>query len=247
MSRGLFISAFLHVAIVLTFLVLFARAAPFEATPETSITVDIVPQGEAPGITKSGHAQTGAPSKSAEQGADHSGETAPEQQTAKNPAMPESEPAHAAAGAAPSPAGPAAPAAPQQPAAPEYAGAPFWMSMIPALENHELGNAAPAATGARLTAEEIAAFRAQVQKCWSGPPGAADHVNVVLRVVMSPAGALTAEPLLLSASASALGPKVLESAKRALAQCQPYAVLPADKYEQWKVLDLTFTPRGIAG
>jgi len=30
---------------------------------------------------------------------------------------------------------------------------------------------------------------------------------------------------------------------RALQACQPYAMLPADRYGEWKVLDLSFTPR----
>jgi hypothetical protein len=31
---------------------------------------------------------------------------------------------------------------------------------------------------------------------------------------------------------------------RALRQCQPYGFLPAAKYDEWKVLDLAFSPSG---
>jgi hypothetical protein len=34
--------------------------------------------------------------------------------------------------------------------------------------------------------------------------------------------------------------------KRALQRCQPYTVLPADKYQEWKLLDLSFSQDGIA-
>jgi hypothetical protein len=70
---------------------------------------------------------------------------------------------------------------------------------------------------------------------------------VVVRVTMNRGGALTAEPILVEASASPYGPALVESAKRALSQCQPYGFLPADKFEEWRTLDLRFTARGLAG
>jgi hypothetical protein len=39
------------------------------------------------------------------------------------------------------------------------------------------------------------------------------------------------------------GPLLMQSAIRALSACQPYAMLPADRYGEWKVLDLSFTPQ----
>ena len=35
----------------------------------------------------------------------------------------------------------------------------------------------------------------------------------------------------------------MKSASSALVACQPYKMLPADKYDEWKVMDLTFTPQ----
>jgi hypothetical protein len=49
------------------------------------------------------------------------------------------------------------------------------------------------------------------------------------------------------ASASAYGPRLVETATRALRQCQPFTFLPAEKYQEWKLLDLSFSPRGLAG
>jgi hypothetical protein len=39
----------------------------------------------------------------------------------------------------------------------------------------------------------------------------------------------------------------MQSAVSALQACQPYAMLPADRYGEWKVLDLSFTPQDFAG
>jgi hypothetical protein len=32
-----------------------------------------------------------------------------------------------------------------------------------------------------------------------------------------------------------------------LQACQPYTMLPADRYGEWNVLDLTFTPQDFSG
>jgi hypothetical protein len=38
----------------------------------------------------------------------------------------------------------------------------------------------------------------------------------------------------------------MQTAMRALRQCQPYRFLPAAKYKEWKVLDLSFSPTGLS-
>ena len=53
--------------------------------------------------------------------------------------------------------------------------------------------------------------------------------------------------MLIEASASRDGPRLMQAAIRTLKDCQPYAFLPADKYREWKVLDLSFSPREMAG
>ena len=40
---------------------------------------------------------------------------------------------------------------------------------------------------------------------------------------------------------------MLQSAKSALEACQPYKMLPAERYEEWKVLDPSFSPRDFGG
>jgi hypothetical protein len=71
----------------------------------------------------------------------------------------------------------------------------------------------------------------------------ADDVKVKLRVFMTQDGKLAADPVLIEASASMKGPLLMQSAISALQACQPYAMLPLDRYGEWKVLDLSFTPR----
>jgi hypothetical protein len=104
----------------------------------------------------------------------------------------------------------------------------------------------PSEAGSKLPNDEIAKFKAQVAKCWVAPAGVTDApgFNVVMRVALKPDGALDAEPALVLAPASMSGPLLVESAKRALQQCQPYDFLPADRYEDWKVLELGFSVDG---
>jgi len=124
------------------------------------------------------------------------------------------------------------------------ANIPKLMDLPNALDS---GFDAEATVQASLSNDERAAFKAHLRKCWKVPDGLAPATRVVLRVNLRPNGALAAEPVLIEASASRDGPTVLQAAKRALKECQPFAFLPADKYKEWKVLDLSFTPRDMAG
>jgi len=63
---------------------------------------------------------------------------------------------------------------------------------------------------------------------------------------MTPQRKLAADPMLIEASASEKGPLLMRSAISALQACQPYAMLPLDRYGEWKVLDLSFTPRDFS-
>ena len=63
---------------------------------------------------------------------------------------------------------------------------------------------------------------------------------------MTPDGRLAAEPVLIEGKASMKGVLLMQGAIRALQACQPYAMLPADRYGEWKVLDLSFTPQDFS-
>ncbi|WP_366526253.1 hypothetical protein [Bradyrhizobium sp.] len=106
------------------------------------------------------------------------------------------------------------------------------------------GGDAKDSVSARLPANVIAEFRRHLKSCAKLPDAVAptDNVHIRLRAVMTTDGMLARAPILIEASASAKGPILMQSARSALEACQPYTMLPADKYQEWKVLDLTFTP-----
>lgn len=108
---------------------------------------------------------------------------------------------------------------------------------------------AKATAKANISREDAAALRAHLKTCSVLPrsvsPG--DNVSVVLRVAFRKDGTLAAEPLLIEASASEKGPALMRGAIDALEKCQPYAMLPADRYDQWRMLDLSFAPKDFKG
>lgn len=114
----------------------------------------------------------------------------------------------------------------------------------PGKDNFDAAATEKADVGSSVVAE----FRRHLKTCMKLPAtlSAGDDVKVKVRVFMKPDGKLAASPLLVEASASAKGPLLLRSATDALQACQPYAMLPRDRYGEWKVLDLDFTPRDFA-
>jgi len=113
----------------------------------------------------------------------------------------------------------------------------------------EMGGGSTVSEKADLAPLDIAAFRRHLKSC-SKLPGAVtpnDKVRIVMRAFLAPNGRLMTEPSLIEASASAKGPLLMQAAMQALQACQPYAMLPPDKYNEWKVLDLAFTPQDFAG
>jgi hypothetical protein len=103
---------------------------------------------------------------------------------------------------------------------------------------------ATASSTADITSSVVAEFRRHLKMCSKLPDSvaASDNVIIRLRVLMRPDGRLAREPILIEASASAKGPLLMQSAISALQACQPYAMLPAERYSEWKVLDLSFSP-----
>jgi hypothetical protein len=108
---------------------------------------------------------------------------------------------------------------------------------------------APAFSAAKVSTDDIAKFREHLKTCSVLPGSIAptDKVTIRLRASFRPDGTLASPPLLIEASASAKGPLLMQAALNALGACQPYAVLLPDKYSEWKVLDLSFTPRDFRG
>ncbi|KYK49632.1 hypothetical protein A1D31_23725 [Bradyrhizobium liaoningense] len=107
------------------------------------------------------------------------------------------------------------------------------------------GGDAKDSIAAKLPPEVIAALRRHLRSCAKLPAGVAptDNVQVKLRTVFATDGTLAREPILLEAPPSAKGVAIVKSATSALQNCQPYKMLPANLYGEWKVLDLPFSPK----
>jgi outer membrane biosynthesis protein TonB len=189
----------------------------------------------------------------------------PQKQAASSPTTPASNPVPSpASSSASNPAQSSAPSADQQqPAAQPQTPSPS-PAYIPAqpdlsIKYHVLlglpqdrpgdGFDAVATEKADVASGPIEEFRRHLKTCSTLPKSVSpsDKIAIKLRVFMASNGKLAAEPVLIEASASAKGPALMRSAMTALQACQPYAMLPADKYSEWKVLDLSFTPQDFTG
>ena len=107
------------------------------------------------------------------------------------------------------------------------------------------GGDAKDSIAAKLPPEVIAELRRHLRSCSKLPAGvaASDAVRIRLRAVMATDGTLARAPILIEAPPSAKGVAIVKSAMSALQACQPYKMLPADKYAEWSVMDLSFTPQ----
>lgn len=87
-------------------------------------------------------------------------------------------------------------------------------------------------------------FRERVSSCSSLPAGIVptDKVSVALRVFFNRDGTLASLPQPLEPIVSEKQQVLMEGSIRALQKCQPYTMLPRDKYSLWRRVDLTFYP-----
>lgn len=270
-SSDITASAVVHLAL-LTLIVLFSEVHPFGSVTAEQIPVEIVMPQEVPDapaeqpVAESKPEAAPAPEPPPQE---NRAASAPEPPAAQPTPPQVAEPQQQAA-LAPPPATPQQPPAPppSQPAAPAYKppepdisikyqvllGLPPDLSPMPQAppQGRDKGNDnfdAPATEAADLSSSVVAEFRRHLRTCSKLPATVArtDDVRVKLRVLMTPEGRLAAEPILIEASASMKGPLLMQGAIRALSACQPYAMLPADRYGEWKVIDLGFTPQDFTG
>jgi outer membrane biosynthesis protein TonB len=263
-------SALAHL-LLLALIFLFSEVHPFGVVTAEPIAVDIVapkdipeavqpekaeiekapdplsipPPPPQPSLEKSNAASAPAPA------AKPAAPVRPQKQAALSAARPAAQPP-------PQPAPqPAAPAPAYTPPEPDLTlkynvllGLPPDMAPAPPPSGDKSGDNfdAPASKAADVASSVVAEFRRHLRTCSKLPAAlkGSDNVKVRLRVMMTPQGKLAAEPMLIEASASAKGPLLMQSAISALQACQPYAMLPVDRYGEWKVLDLSFTPQDFS-
>jgi hypothetical protein len=118
-------------------------------------------------------------------------------------------------------------------------------SVLSADAGDKKGDGGDAATKADVGVDMVTAFRAHIKQCSKLPSSLApsDDLFIKLRILMTRDGRLAAEPLVKEGTASLKAVDLKDSAVAALSACQPYTMLPPEKYNEWKVIDLTFTPR----
>jgi hypothetical protein len=264
---GTAVSILTHLA-VLTIGLGYAGVLPFEAAPIEAITVDLVSPAEVKEATKQTPPEKpqplDIPNFSAKDQPPQSlppMQAAPPKQSAQQPGpstpppnpKPDTRTDTRQSTAQPQPATGSQPA--PQPASP-------WLPNLPGAAQPDVSIQyqvnlglpirgpgeefdAPAMSTAKVETSDIARFRDHLKTCSVLPAGVGpgDNVKIVIRATFIPNGQLRSAPILIEASASAKGPLLMQAAIKALQQCQPYAGLPADKYDEWKVLDLSFTPQ----
>jgi hypothetical protein len=256
--------------------VFFADARPFDPSVTENISVDVVTPEQVAAVEKPAEAPAPAidppkppPPKPEFRLPDLDKPTLDDKQAqpaAQKPPPPAAQQAAQQAAATP----PASPLFPQQPAlqppqqqaavqpppqpAPALPAPPTAEPDITVKYGVQLGlpdgnGGALATDKADIEALDIAAFRRHLRSCSILPAEVArtDKVRIVLRALFAPDGHLRTAPTLIEASASMKGPLLMQAAMQALQKCQPYAMLPADKFDEWKVLDLVFTPQDFVG
>jgi type IV secretory pathway VirB10-like protein len=107
------------------------------------------------------------------------------------------------------------------------------------------GFAAPEIDAALTGYDFTLTFRELVSSCGEQPDsiGPNDRVSIKVRVFLNRDGTLTSAPQLRVSNPSAKQQALMQAFAGGLQKCQPYTMLPQDRYEQWKTLDLAVYPR----
>jgi len=100
-----------------------------------------------------------------------------------------------------------------------------------------------------MTMDLVDALRNEIEQCWSPPVGAPhpDALVVSFELFLNPDGTVAQPPQLTgSPGADPFMRAAQEAARRAIYTCAPYR-LPADRYNQWRDIAVTFDPRQMMG
>ena len=98
--------------------------------------------------------------------------------------------------------------------------------------------------GVPLTGTELDAFRVSVQRCWVVDPGSqAARVRITVAFELTREGRVagSVERLRAEGGDGAAAESAFQAARRAVLRCQGDGFpLPADKYDQWRLVEMTF-------
>lgn len=108
---------------------------------------------------------------------------------------------------------------------------------------------APAIDAPKVQHDYGTLFRQRVSSCSALPPGIAsdEDIRVAVLVAFNPDGTLASPPVALEPMFSPKARALMQSATDALERCQPYTMLPPEKYKEWKTLSLFVTPINFMG
>jgi hypothetical protein len=273
MRPGFVVSCIGHMA-MLTIGLLFADVNPFESVPADAITVEIVSPNEVetgpaePGAVPTVAAENAPsvdPATSTQEPQPQPSSPSTPPATPSSPSTPPAtstrDPRTTRQALAPTQALPFAPSSmswfppPPEPAPPAETHElnPAEMFGMPlAMPDGKLGGSfdAPAIDNASIASGDITAFHDHLKTCSRLPAGVnvTDNVKAVLRIFLKPDGTLAAPPQPIRIEGvSRGGGELYQSIVAALRKCQPYNMLPPDKYDEWKVFDLSFTPQSFGG
>jgi outer membrane biosynthesis protein TonB len=104
--------------------------------------------------------------------------------------------------------------------------------------------------GAQLTVSEKDLIIQQIEECWNVPAGAKDAQNLIVDIHIDVAADRTVTNVRIvdqsRYASDAFFRAAADSAKRALLnpRCSPLK-LPADKFDQWKSITLSFNPKDV--
>ncbi len=250
---GLALSVITHLVFLGPALML-AGGSPFNTPPAEAITVDIVTPEE---LSQPANDQTQAETPPGENASALAQASPPPSASGSQPAIPAVTPPPQPAPTTPHSVLPPPPfmqppPLPEPPpAAPNDPASMFGMPMT--MPDGSVGGRtfdSQAVDRANVENDAVTAFRNQLKTCSKLPPGVAPEVRVLIRLYLMPDGSLAtglpANPELIEVDgASAGGGMLWNSAAAALRRCQPYKMLPPDRYQEWKMLDIAFTPQNF--
>jgi hypothetical protein len=104
-------------------------------------------------------------------------------------------------------------------------------------------------TSLQLSQSEIDAFRQKLKACWHPPVGApsAEKINVPMTIRLKLDRTLAGAPEVEMSARDAYTRAMIESAVRAVIECQPYTMFSPARYETWKEIPLNFDPLTMFG
>ena len=106
--------------------------------------------------------------------------------------------------------------------------------------NSAVGLGVPSANSNQLTASEMDAFLRHLRNCWNPPQAPERKIVVPILIHLKMDRTLDGDPKVLMRATDPYMRALIESAYRAIIQCQPYTMFSQPRYEFWKELLLDF-------